>query len=270
MSVDADRRHSMQYEATVVSLFRPYLSKSHIQDAMASTSNAEKEFSIVIAEAGRRCVSAALRISNILRRYKAQHSLSHINVQAVHLIFTAGLVLIHDVCVRPHAEAKKSLSELQFCCHALGEIGSCYGNATRALETIILVKGEWQRLAVAQRSARGVGTKRTSVNMSESSHQSTDNQGTMPKRRNTNATNASEGWKMPAFSMPAPFDPYAPVFDVSHMTSDGALSIPSDELMTFDLLGGMTGSEPDCTDPNHSAWLDIQPSMPGDNVGFGS
>lgn len=260
----------MQYEVVVVSLFRPYLSKSHVQDAMASTSDSEEDRSGVIHDAGRRCVAAALRISNILRRYKAQHSLSRINVQAVHLIFTAGLVLIHDVCVRPHAEAKNSLSELQFCCHALGEIGSCYGNATRALETIILVKGEWQRLAVARRSAKAVGMKRPSVSVSESSPKNDDSLATFSKRRNTNAASMNEGWNMPAFSMPPAFDPYGPVFDVSHIGLDGTVAAPPDELMSFDLLGGLTGSESDCNDPNHSAWLDIEPSMPGDNSGFGA
>ncbi|RFU32302.1 hypothetical protein B7463_g4018, partial [Scytalidium lignicola] len=45
------------------------------------------------------------------------------------------------------ADAANALEDLQFCCQALGEIGKCYRNATRALEVIICIKSDWFRKA---------------------------------------------------------------------------------------------------------------------------
>lgn len=56
----------------------------------------------------------------------------------------------------PSPEASE---DLRFCCQALGEIGQCYRNATRALEVIINVKHEWQKLAATR--ATSVATKRS-------------------------------------------------------------------------------------------------------------
>ncbi|KAH8685066.1 hypothetical protein BGZ61DRAFT_356240 [Ilyonectria robusta] len=122
-------------------------------------SSTEDQAHILEADSG--CISAAHGITELLRCYQRQHSLRRSNIQIVHIIFTASLVFIYDVCSRSYSESRTSLSDLQFCCHTLGEIGQSYGNATRALEVIILVKSEWQRLA-AVRSSYKLGKKRPS------------------------------------------------------------------------------------------------------------
>jgi len=75
-------------------------------------------------------------------------------IQIVHLIFTASLIHIYNACTCTGAESQTALDDLQFCWQSLGEIGQTYGNATRALEVIILVKREWQKVA-AVRTAQG-------------------------------------------------------------------------------------------------------------------
>ncbi|KPM43003.1 hypothetical protein AK830_g3537 [Neonectria ditissima] len=137
----------MQFYAVLISLYRPYLSSQLVCYNEIFTS-AEDRTQMLEAESG--CISAAHGITELLRCYQRQHSLRRSNIQIVHIIFTASLVFIYDVCSRSYAKSRTSLGDLQFCCHALGEIGQSYGNATRALEVIILVKSEWQRLAAAR------------------------------------------------------------------------------------------------------------------------
>lgn len=139
----------MQFHAVLISLYRPYLSTS-LQRRVANLSSSDDQAQIrdVVVD----CVDAASQIAELLRCYQRQHSLVRLNIQIVHLIFTASLVFVFDVCSRTYADARTSLRNLQFCCHALGEIGQCYGNATRALEVIILVKSEWQKLVMARQA----------------------------------------------------------------------------------------------------------------------
>ncbi|WJG35060.1 uncharacterized protein FOBCDRAFT_238415 [Fusarium oxysporum Fo47] len=129
------------------------------------------------------CVAAAHQVAELLRCYQQQHSFRRANVQIVHIILTASLIFIHDVCTRNYSESRHSLNDLQLCCHSLGEIGRCFGNATRALEVIILVKSEWQRIATARRVQKA-GTKRQSFSMSKGADERDDNNdGGRPRQR---------------------------------------------------------------------------------------
>lgn len=161
----------MQFYAVLISLFRPYLSSQLVcyNEILSST---EDQAHILEADSG--CISAAHEITELLRCYQRQHSLRRSNIQIVHIIFTASLVFIYDVCSRSYSESRTSLSDLQFCCHTLGEIGQSYGNATRALEVIILVKSEWQRLA-AVRSSYRLGKKRPSFSGGQYNLNESDN-----------------------------------------------------------------------------------------------
>lgn len=155
-------RHSMQYNAALISLYRPYLSSRFARSGEPLSSLNDQ---LTLHEAAAGCIAAAHEIAELLRCYQRQHSIRRTNVQIVHIVFTASLVFIYDVCTRSYADARASLTDLQFCCHALGEIGQSYGNATRALEVIILVKSEWQKLA-AVRPSGSMNRKRPSVSMS--------------------------------------------------------------------------------------------------------
>ncbi|KAK1763981.1 fungal-specific transcription factor domain-containing protein, partial [Phialemonium atrogriseum] len=147
----------MQYNAALVAFLRPYLPRDN-QPWHNSLTSAEDTAVLNTVEAD--CVAAAHRMTDILRCYRRQHTLRYTNIQIVHIIFTCCLVHIYNGCNRaspPQDESSRtSLDDLQFCCQALGEIGRCYGNATRALEVIILFKGEWQRRAAPRRSGARV------------------------------------------------------------------------------------------------------------------
>lgn len=185
----------MQYYATLIFLYRPYLSCRLVrQIASLDTTESRAAMGSVPSD----CVSAAHEVAEILRCYQNQHSFRRTNVQIVHIILTASLIFIHDICTRAYSESRHSLSDLQLCCHSLGEIGRCFGNATRALEVIILVKSEWQRIATARRGPRA-GTKRPSFSMSSNPHELSED--SRPKQRHRTSISA-DIFLTPSFTTP--------------------------------------------------------------------
>ncbi|KAI1029397.1 hypothetical protein LB504_010656 [Fusarium proliferatum] len=170
----------MQYFATLIFLYRPYLS---YQIASQKSTLDKAESRAAMSSVPSDCVSAAHQIAELLRCYQQHHSFRRANVQIVHIILTASLIFIHDVCTRNYSESRHSLNDLQLCCHSLGEIGRCFGNATRALEVIILVKSEWQRIATTRLGQRA-GNKRPSFSMSKGADERDDNNdGGRPRQR---------------------------------------------------------------------------------------
>lgn len=150
----------MQFYAVVIFLLRPYFSRDLLRLTQAMPSQDDR---IAVASVRAECISAAHNMADVLRCYRKQYSLKYTNVQIVHLIFTASLVQVYNACTCSPQESQEALDDLKFCCESLGEIGECYGNATRALDVVILVKREWQKLAAnrtvgnAQKRARMAG-----------------------------------------------------------------------------------------------------------------
>lgn len=134
----------MQFYAVLIFLLRPYFSRDLLRLTQAMPSQDDR---IAVASVRSECISAAHNMADVLRCYRKQYSLKYTNVQIVHLIFTASLVHVYNACTCSPQESQEALDDLQFCCQSLGEIGECYGNATRALDVVILVKREWQKLA---------------------------------------------------------------------------------------------------------------------------
>lgn len=141
----------MQFYAVLIFLLRPYFSRDLLRMTQSMPSQEDR---IAVASVRAECISAAHNMADVLRCYREQYSLKHTNVQIVHLVFTASLVHVYNACTCSPHESQGALDDLRFCCQALGEIGECYGNATRALDVVILVKREWQKLA-ANRTAAG-------------------------------------------------------------------------------------------------------------------
>lgn len=194
----------MQFYATLVALYRPYLSSQFVRGGR-SLASPQDQATLTDAAAG--CVSAAHQVAETLRCYQRQHSLRRSNVQIVHIIFTASLVFIHDACTQGPVAARSSRNDLQFCCHALGEIGHAYGNATRALEVIILVKSEWQRLASAGKM-RYESLKRPKWSMEASDARdagSDDGDGSRNKRRSRSSFSGPGYMEQPTFLRPPSF-----------------------------------------------------------------
>jgi len=210
----------MQFYAAIIFLFRPYFSH-HLLRATQSLNTTEDRAAVARVKSD--CISAAHTMVEVLRCFRKQHSLRHTNIQIVHLIFTASLIHIYNACTCSGAESQTALDDLQFCCQSLGEIGQTYGNATRALEVIILVKREWQKVA-AVRTAQGF--KRPSNALDYSRSGSAEGEDFRKKRRpSSNVT--FDPLNPPQFLMPSAFETFRlPPHDLA--LGSQALSAPRD------------------------------------------
>ncbi|KAJ5823885.1 hypothetical protein N7447_006225 [Penicillium robsamsonii] len=92
------------------------------------------------------CHDAALSITKLLQTIRRHFSLRRVNIQTVHLIFTAMLVHTQSAFLSPDFQMRDTARrQLEICSQALGEIGQAYKNALRALEVITSVKSELLR-----------------------------------------------------------------------------------------------------------------------------
>lgn len=195
----------MQFYALVIFLFRPYFSR----DLLRWTQSISHDGQSAVATVRTDCISAAHRLVEVLRYFRKQHSLRYTNIQIVHLIFTGSLVHIYNACTCSPSEAQTALDDLQFCCQSLGEIGQTYGNATRALEVIILIKREWQRLA----AVRNVKRPSSSIYINNST---TEN--SRPKRRSPSSAASFGPLNPPQFMMPSAFETFRVPLDSMQQT----------------------------------------------------
>ncbi|KAL7946984.1 fungal-specific transcription factor domain-containing protein [Trichoderma barbatum] len=185
----------MQFYTLVIFLFRPYFSR----DILRWTQSMSHEGRSAVATVRTDCISAAHRLVEVLRCFRKQHSLRYTNIQIVHLIFTGSLVHIYNACTCSPSESQTALDDLQFCCQSLGEIGQTYGNATRALEVIILVKREWQRLAAVRNAKRPGSSIYSNNSTTENSRQ---------KRRSPSSAASFGPLNPPQFMMPSAFETF--------------------------------------------------------------
>ncbi|KAL1877873.1 hypothetical protein Daus18300_002226 [Diaporthe australafricana] len=121
----------------------------------------------------------------------------------VHLIFTASLVHVYNACTCSPQESQAALDDLQFCCQSLGEIGECYGNATRAIDVVILVKREWQKLAAVRTAANS--QKRTRMT-AQGPGDNEDISSRMAKRRGS--LSVFDPHNPPRFTTPTTFETF--------------------------------------------------------------
>jgi hypothetical protein len=224
----------MQYYAALIFLFRPYFSRDMLDpDSLDPEGRRTRAFQGQVPATVRAdCISAAHNMTEMLRCFRKQHSLRYTNIQIVHLIFTASLVHIYNACT-PHdsnSYSQAALDDLQFCCQSLGEIGQTYGNATRALEVIILVKREWQRMAAVRRSAkRSISAATGSSDLHDLTTSNADHLAQRPKRRTPSTSTVYGRPNMSAephfTAMPSPFETYHMVANVDR--SRGPASAPA-------------------------------------------
>jgi len=253
----------MQFYAAIIFLFRPYFSH-HLLRATQTLNTMEDR--AAVARVKFDCISAAHTMVEVLRCFRKQHSLRHTNIQIVHLIFTASLIHIYNACTCTGAESQTALDDLQFCCQSLGEIGQTYGNATRALEVIILVKREWQKVA-AVRTAQGF--KRPSNALNYRGSESADREDSyVRKKRRPSSNVTSDPLDPPQFLMPSAFETFrVPPNDLA--LGSQALNAPRDGgdiydawdfLNWTDLGGEMVG------EMNETRGLDGQILLENNNV----
>lgn len=108
------------------------------------------------------CHDAAWSITKLLQTARRHFSLRRVNIQAVHLIFTAMLVHVHSAFLSLDYQVRDTARrQLEICSQALGEIGQAYKNALRALEVITSIKSDFVR---RERNALNNGAKPASMN----------------------------------------------------------------------------------------------------------
>ena len=136
----------MQYHTIMIILARPFFSLPHNIPSPGTAS---------LTDMRRDCVEAAASIAKLLKIYRRLFTLRRTNVQCLHLVFTATLVLVCSACgaTDPY-ERDTSWQSLDICSQALGELGQSFKSATRALEVITLIKAELIKQVQQTRSKR--------------------------------------------------------------------------------------------------------------------
>jgi hypothetical protein len=142
----------MQYHCIMILANRPFLSRNTFSKVDAKS----------VMEGRLLCAQAATSISRLLTIYRRLYTVRRVNIQAVHLIFTASLIHVCNACssVDPQTQTA-TWQDLEVCCQALEEIGQGYKNAIRGLEVVKSVKSELLRWGKAH-SKRGSTAGRTS------------------------------------------------------------------------------------------------------------
>lgn len=128
----------MQYHTLMILVHRPFF-------AATITTMPDVAFSDPLV--GRTsCTDSARSISKLLQIYRRLYGLRRINIQAVHLIFTASLVHVLNACGSVEPSLKNSAwKDLEVCQQALSELSKGFQSASRALEVVNGIKDELLR-----------------------------------------------------------------------------------------------------------------------------
>lgn len=118
----------MVYHQTMIFLYRPFISEANETASLAVET----------------CSSSAREICRLLGLYRRHYSLSRINVHAVALTMTAGIVHAYDSCVFSGSRGKIAEQNLLDCINALSEMGQSFNSAVRGIEVITSRRRIWR------------------------------------------------------------------------------------------------------------------------------
>lgn len=114
------------------------------------------------------CIQSAIAISKLLRRYEMRYTFRRMNIQIIHIIFSAALIMIFDtVSRRTELPTSEEASNLAVCFRALDELGQAFEIAKSAREGLIAIQRRWKD---RQRKTRGV---KRSTELQDTSTQNT-------------------------------------------------------------------------------------------------
>ncbi|EXJ60011.1 hypothetical protein A1O7_04159 [Cladophialophora yegresii CBS 114405] len=127
----------MQYHTIRIIAFRPFFASVKTLPGLTTAE---------IATGRNHCTSSANFVAKLIQTYRRLHSLRRINVQAVHLVFTATLIHVFTACAATDpARSNNAWKNLELCCQALSELGMAFKSASRALEVIMGIKSDLVR-----------------------------------------------------------------------------------------------------------------------------
>ena len=140
----------MQYYVFIIVQHRPFISKVSIQPYPARGAGP--------LHARRMCIESAIEIARLLEDYAGCFALRLANTQVAHMAFSAALILLYASVSESNRQRHATLAgHLATCCDALAELGNVFENATRSLDTLLIIKRTWQARLVS-----GAGQKRRS------------------------------------------------------------------------------------------------------------
>lgn len=144
----------MQYHEALILLNRPFISQvgSSSPTSSSSISAPSSPHSVAAAQ----CTASASAITRLLVLYRRQWGLQQINIQAVHVVMTAGIQHAHDCCVLAGSAARSARDGLHICLQALGDMGQTFQSGNRGLQVVSSLSRDWQNLTLAARK-RGRG-----------------------------------------------------------------------------------------------------------------
>jgi hypothetical protein len=134
----------MQYHEAMILLHRPFITK--IRSSPGSPTPTPGTL-----DAASACTHSASEISRLLVLYRRQWGLQQINIQAVHVVMTAGIIHAHDCCVYSGTLARTARDGLHVCLQALGEMGQTFHSGNRGLQVVMSLLRDWQNQTFAVR-----------------------------------------------------------------------------------------------------------------------
>ena len=139
----------MQYYTVMILVNRPFFSAP--KGAKITPSN--------VFACRSSCTVAAANLVKLVRIYRRLYTLQCINVQSVHLVFTAGLIHVYNACGSSNSTIRDvAMNDLEICCEALNEMSHQFKNALRAKEVITHIKDELLRHSRSKRQKKSVDT----------------------------------------------------------------------------------------------------------------
>ncbi|KIX00874.1 uncharacterized protein Z518_09939 [Rhinocladiella mackenziei CBS 650.93] len=127
----------MQYHCVIIITTRPFFASAKTLPDITVTE---------LAMIRKACTDSANSIARLVHLYRRLYGLRRINVQAVHLIFTATLVHVFTACgALDQSRSENAWKNLEICCQALSEMGLVFKNAARALEVVMGIKSDLLR-----------------------------------------------------------------------------------------------------------------------------
>jgi hypothetical protein len=126
----------MQYYSFLIFVHRPWVSKSYVQPFPPQGPG--------YVHAREVCIESALSVAKLLRVYEEQYNFRLMNIQAVHIIFTAIPVLIFATMSSSIQKMDGDLAaHLGTCFRALEVLGQVFDSAKRAYEYLQTMQRIW-------------------------------------------------------------------------------------------------------------------------------
>jgi hypothetical protein len=136
LSSHTNQALSMEYHQLLILIHRPWTSK---------TSQPTLQKGPGYMHARHQCVESATAISKLLRRYEMQYTFRRMNIQIIHIIFSAALIMIFaTISRRTEPPTLEEASNLGVCFRALDELGQAFELAKSAREGLITIQRRWR------------------------------------------------------------------------------------------------------------------------------